>query len=191
MTKMKRNASLIAMIAAIGTAGSVFAAPASSQLNLNLSSAVNITPVAGLNIGTISATRDDDAAGASFTIDAETSATSSVTDTADSKISILEAGAPADLLITNAAPKTALTVTLPVNTGLKLNGAGSDVFDLSDFEAFYYKSDFNMDVPVTDETGELGFRIGAKVTASTGAAAANTPVPNGVYTADLTVTVAY
>ena len=195
-TFFKKSLVVLAMSAGL------FNLPAyATTVNIGASVTVNNTinvAFTPMNLGTISATKDD-AAGAEIAtmVLSPNPATAPVATngaTSDATMVVLSAGSPATVTVSGAASNYALTVTLPAApvTLSDPAGASTDTFTLDTFTKYATTEGNNHPIgTTTDATGNLVFNVGATLKTVANGAAPKDLYDETTYTGTFAVTVSY
>lgn len=168
-----------------------------SNATVTVNNAFTLAESSAMTFGTIRATADTTAAGAtaSLTLPADGSAGAVTAATpASANIVVITGGTPASFAITNAAPSTPLTLSLPAGIVNLTTPGGTAAFTVDTFNAIVRGGPNDGDAYaaanlITDATGAVGFDVGA--TLHTDAGSPGSDYLDGTYTGSYTVQVDY
>lgn len=194
---MKKTLKYLAVATLPVIASSAFALETvNSTATVVVQNAFTLTESAAMTFGTIRATADTAAtATASLTLPADGSAGAVTAGTpASANIVIITAGTPASFAVSNAAPSTALTLTLPASAVSLTTAGGTANFTVDTFVAQITSGPSNGSAYaasnlITDAAGAVTFDVGA--TLHTDATTPASDYLDGTYTGNYTVQVDY
>ncbi|CUB02498.1 DUF4402 domain-containing protein [Marinomonas fungiae] len=169
-----------------------------SDATVIVNNAFTLAETAEMTFGSIRATADTtNTATASLTLPADGSAGAVTAGTpADANIVVISAGTPASFAVTNAAPFTTLTLTLPSSAITLATAGGTAEFTVDTFNAIIRGGQNDGDAYTsgtpnlrTDASGAVSFDVGA--TLHTDATTPATDYLDGTYTGSYQVQVDY
>lgn len=169
-----------------------------SDATVIVNNAFTLGETAEMTFGTIRASADTSGTNtASLTLPADGAAGSVTAATpADANIVVISSGTPASFAVTNAAPFTILTLTLPSSAITLATPGGTAEFTVDTFNAIIKGGQNDGDAYTsgtpnlrTDGSGAVGFNVGA--TLHTDATTPTTDYLDGTYTGSYQVQVDY
>ncbi|SBT17448.1 hypothetical protein MGA5115_01559 [Marinomonas gallaica] len=196
--KQLKKIYLIAGVTTILTGNALAVETLNSNATVTVNNAFTLAESAEMTFGTIRASADTtNNVTASLTLPADGSAgTVTAATPAASNIVVITGGTPASFAITNAAPFTTLTLTLPSSAIDLVTPGGDAQFTVDSFNAVVSSGPndgdaYNSGTPNlrTDASGAVSFDVGA--TLITDATTPGSNYEDGTYTGSYTVQVDY
>lgn len=185
----KRIIAGLGLAAGLVAASNVSAETATINASVVVDGSLNVSVLSPLDYGTIAAIGHGVDV-ATLTISSDPAVAPAAVNTANAKIIIIVDGTPADVLVSNAAPMYALTVTPPAaTTATDPSTVSAHTFDVDNF-SMYAHTEGNSQTfgTTTDATGNLGFNIGADLITDTAVVGA---YDNTTYTSTFDYTINY